>query len=71
MLKMCPICKSYHNPDVACIDKAGSYLKEIGINRKKMSTEEEKKLTKKINRIFFILALLFLVFFIFIIYINR
>lgn len=59
-MAFCPICGTHHDPNIACFDKAGEMLKEIGIKRhSKMSKEEFKKLEDRADR--YMLKVLFIV----------
>ena len=48
--RFCPICKTYHDPNFSCADRAGGILRAAGIEREPMSKEELKKTIKEANR---------------------
>ena len=48
--RFCPICRTYHDPDFSCADRAGGILRAAGIERKPMSKEELKKTIKEADR---------------------
>ena len=49
-MNFCPLCGSYHKPDVSCVDRAGGILKDAGIERPQMRRKEFKKMLNKIDR---------------------
>lgn len=48
--RFCPICKTYHDPNVVCTDRTGELLRAAGIEPKPMAEKEFKETTKKANR---------------------
>lgn len=62
-MRFCPLCGSYHDPDVPCVDRSGDVLKDAGVERPQMGRKEFKKMVKKLNRtmliVLFIFGLLF------------
>jgi hypothetical protein len=58
-MRFCPLCGSYHDPDVSCVDRAGSILKDAGIERAQMRRKEFKKMVKKLNRTMVVVLLIF------------
>ncbi len=74
-MRFCPLCGSYHDPDVPCVDRAGSILKDAGIERPQMQRKEFKKMVKKLNRtmlvVLFIFGLLLLLFVLLSVFISK
>jgi hypothetical protein len=74
-MRFCPLCGSYHDPDVPCVDRAGSILKDAGIERSQMRRKEFKKMLKKLNRtmlvVLFIFGLLLLSFVLLSVFISK
>jgi hypothetical protein len=58
-MRFCPLCGSYHDPDIPCVDRAGSILKDAGIERPQMQRKEFKKMVKKLNRTMLVVLFIF------------
>ena len=74
-MSFCPLCGSYHDADVPCVDRAGDILKDAGIERPQMRRKEFKKMVEKLNRtmlvVLFIFGLLFFSFVLLSVFISK
>jgi len=62
-MPICPICKTDHDPGLACFDKTGQALQDIGLKRRsKTSRKDLKETEKKANAVFIIFLLVLVVF---------
>jgi hypothetical protein len=59
--RFCPICRTYHDPDFSCADRAGGILRAAGIEREPMSKGELKKTIKEADRTMLIILLVIMV----------
>ena len=59
-MPICPICKTDHDPGLACFDKTGQALQDIGLRRRSRASRKDMKETeKKANAVFIILLVVF------------
>jgi hypothetical protein len=58
--RFCPICKSWHAPNVLCSDRTTELLRAAGIEPKPTNEKELKKTIKKADRSLLILLIVIL-----------
>lgn len=58
--RFCPICKTYHDPNVVCTDRTGELLRAAGIEPKPMNDKELKETVKKADRSMLIILVVLL-----------
>jgi hypothetical protein len=58
--RFCPICKTHHDPNVVCTDRAGELLRAAGIEQKPMTKKEFEETAKKADRSLLMIILVFL-----------
>ncbi len=59
-MSFCPKCNVHHDPSMPCFNRTEEILRDIGIQRKRMSQKEFKTTVQKTNRGLIVVMLIFI-----------